>query len=457
MISAPARTLFLTFLLCIPLHPALVAAQSIVPEISLSASISSHVIREDELLPFVITIRNKSDGRIGSGIAVTSIGLWKLPDSYKLDDTQPICIVPPLPPRTDSCETSQAFLASHSLIASSLAPGAIVTVQGYLKPTALHKASTLTSIVTWNVVSSDKATGAVTMSSSQGVNLGENQVVASSWLARLSLDELLKILAVPALLLLMGAVITGAVNSINVWREKRAATAQAAIDIARHAQEQERAVRSETWKQMLPISHNYAAKFYLPLSLAAERFADSLKQSNSRLAFFYLLFCGKKMIATRNEIGGFYFKDLRGETLAAACWKNHRLACLGEEDSPLYRAVRESIDQLEEIDSFEGFEKRFAEVSGTVVEFTEDSIQQAWTLFQAWIGTKNVAPTIQHLEGFYAVLDFESNRPYEYWYDTPAKLKVTAETEQLLRGLLESEKKYTAEEIAEYFINTVRP
>ncbi len=281
MISTPARTLFLTFLLCIPLHPAFVAAQSIVPEISLSASISSHVIREDELLPFIITIRNKSDGRIGSGTAVTSISLWKLPDSYQLDETQPICIVPPLPPRTESCETSQAFLASHSLIASSLAPGAIVTVQGYLKPTALHKAATLTSIVTWNVVSSDKATRAVTMSSSQGVNLGENQVVASSWFARLSLDELLKILAVPALLLLIGAVITGAVNSINVWREKRATTAQAAIDAARHVQEQERAVRAETWKQMLPISHNYAAKFYLPLSLAAERFADRLKQSKA--------------------------------------------------------------------------------------------------------------------------------------------------------------------------------
>ena len=67
MISAPARTLFLTFLLCIPLLPAFVAAQTIVPEISLSASISSHVIREDELLPFIITIRNKSDAKIGLG------------------------------------------------------------------------------------------------------------------------------------------------------------------------------------------------------------------------------------------------------------------------------------------------------------------------------------------------------------------------------------------------------
>jgi hypothetical protein len=455
MNSAPARALFAVLLLCFLLRPGFVPAQSVVPEISLSASISSHVIREDELLPFVITIRNKSDGK--SDAAIGSITLWKLPDSYKLDDSQQICVIPLSPPRTDPCETAQAFFASHNLIATSLTPGAAVTIQGYLKPTALHKASTLTAIMTWEVVSNGSDKRAFTALSSQGVNLGENQVVDSSWFGRLSLDELLKILAVPALLLLIGAVITAVVNFINVWREKRAATTQAATDAARHVQEQERAVRAETWKQMLPISHNYAAKFYLPLSLAAERFADSLKQSNTRLAFFYLLFCGRKMIATRNEIGGFYFKDLRGETLAALCWKNHRLACLGEEDSPLYRAVLDSIDQLDEIDSFEAFERRFAEVSGGVVEFTEDCIQQAWTLFQTWIGTKNVAPTIQHLEGFYGVLDFESNRPYEYWYDTPAKLKITAETEQLLRSLLAGEKKYSAEEIAEYFTNTVRP
>lgn len=120
-------------------------------------------------------------------------------------------------------------------------------------------------------------------------------------------------------------------------------------------------------------------------------------------------------------------------------------------------AVRDSMDQLEDIDSYEGFEKRFADISGGVVEFTEDSIEQAWTLFQVWIGTGNVAPTIQYLEGFYAVLDFESNRPYEYWYDTPAKLKIAAETEQLLRKLLAEEKKYSAEEINGYFTSTVRP
>jgi hypothetical protein len=457
MSSVPARALFLSFLLCLLAQADSAPVQAVVPEVSLSANISSHVIREDELLPFLITIKNKADGNIGSGIAVNSITLWKLPDSYRLDDSQPICVVPILPPRTQPCETSQAFFASHNLIASSLAPGGIVTVQGYLKPTALHNTSTLTSLVTWNFMSKEKEKGAVAVLASQGVSLGENQVVDASWIARLSLDELLKILAVPALLLLVGAAITAFVNFINVSREKRAATAQAAIDAARHIQEQERAVRAETWKQMLPVSHNYAAKFYLPLSLAAERFADSLKQSNARLAFFYLLFCGRKMIATRNEIGGFYFKDLRGESLAAVCWKNQRLACLGEEDNPLFLAVLDSIDQLEDIDSYEGFEKRFADVSGGVVEFAEDSIQQAWTLFQAWIGTGNVAPTIQYLEGFYAVLDFESNRPYEYWYDTPAKLKITAETEQLLRKLLADEKKYSAEEINGYFTSTVRP
>src|ERR1700720_4896382 len=168
MSSAPARALFLSFLLCLLAQADSAPVPAVVPEVSLSANISSHVIREDELLPFIITIKNQADGKIGSGIAVNSITLWKLPDSYRLDDSQQICVVPILPPQTQPCETSQAFFASHNLIASSLAPGGIVTVQGYLKPTALHNTSTLTSLVTWNFMSKEKEKGAVAVLASQG-------------------------------------------------------------------------------------------------------------------------------------------------------------------------------------------------------------------------------------------------------------------------------------------------
>jgi len=449
MISAPARALFLGLMLCILLRPEFAFAQSAVPDISLSGNISSHVIRQDELLQFTITIRNKSDTKNGASGA-EGFTLWKLPDSYNLDDSKQICVVPLLPPRTEVCETAQAFRDSKNLVAESLAPGTAVTVQGYLKPSAVHKTSTLTAIVTWKVVG--RAKNPIAVSSSQWVNLGDSQVLDTSWIGRLSLDEFLKIFAVPALLVLVGALVTGVVNVINIWREKRT-----------HAQEQERSMRSETWKQMLPISHNYAAKFYLPLSLAAQNLVKELKHPITKptLAFFYLLLCGKKMKATRNEIGGFYFKDLRGERLASSCWEIQRSACLGEASDDFYKAVHAAIDSFDDdVDSFEAFENNFLDTSTQPASFVDDSIGKAWGLFNTWCTDKHkVEKTAQYLKGFYAVLDYESNRPYEYWYDpkdSPAKLEVTEETQGLLQEVL-AKAKYTPEQIASYFSAVVRP
>jgi hypothetical protein len=455
MISPPTRVLLGSLVFILYGAGAATAQSTPSPEISLTGSLSSRIIRNDEHVQFTLNIKNKADAKNAPGGSVQQLQLLRLPDDYTLDENQSICVLPLLPPHHETCQTYQNFPVPDNVLADSLAPGDSLIVQGYLKPGRVHKTATLTVVVGWT--SSKGGAKSPAVPSAQSVSLGENQVQSASWKRRLSSDELMKILAVPAVLLLVGAMTTIVVNFVNVWRERRIAKAQAAADAASHEREQERAVRAETWKQMLPVSHNYAAKFYLPLSLAAERFAKSLKKSNARLAFFYLLFSGKKAIATRNEIGGFYFKDLRGETLAAQCWEQQRLACLGEEDTPFFLAVRASIDQLQDIDSYEAFVKMFADESGGVVSFSDNDIETAWTLFQKWMGeAEDVAKTIQFLEGFYAVLDFESNRPYEYWYDTPAQLKITEPTQQMLAEILKAEK-YTDKQIKEYFRAVVQP
>jgi hypothetical protein len=214
---------------------------------------------------------------------------------------------------------------------------------------------------------------------------------------------------------------------------------------------------------MLPLSHNYASKFYLPLSLAAQNLAKQLKDpvAKPRLAFFYLLLCGKKMRATRNEIGGFYFKDLRGERLAADCWEIQRRSCLGEADDEFYKAVQAAIDRFaDEIDTFESFESAFVDSSVNPPVYVDDSIGQAWQYFEKWIAEKtNVQKTSEYLTGFYAVLDYESNRPYQYWYDpkeSPAKLEISEKTQSMLAKILE-DAKYNPEQVSEYFTAVVRP
>jgi hypothetical protein len=437
MIS-PARALIATFTLCILLGSVSASAQTTFPEVSTSGSISSHSIGENEQLQFTLSIANKGNPKIVNA-ALRNVTLTQLPDGYRLVT---ICVIPaaPLPP--NPCQTGDEFNANKKRLAGTLVPGQSIIVTGYLKPDSIHKAASLTALLEWTLY--DSTFPASGLASARVVNLGENQVQSASWWGRVSIDEILKVLAVPALLLVIGALIGLLVNALNSLRDKRA-----------HKNEAERSLRSETWKQMLPVSHNYAAKFYLPLSLAADRFSKNLKKKNYRVAFFYLLFSGKKVIATRNEIGGFYFKDLRGEALAANCWEKQRLACMGEEDTPFFLAVRASIDQLEDIESYEAFESMFASTPGG--DFSSDSIPEAWTFFQKWVAdNKTVADTISYLDGFTAVMDYESNRPYQYWYDTKPRLVATDDTKELLRKILTSEK-YGDEDIENYLSAVVAP
>jgi hypothetical protein len=437
MIS-PARALISTFTLCFLFGCVSALAQTTFPEISTSGGISSRSIGEHEQLQFTIAIANKADPKIMNA-SLRNVTLTQVPDGYRLAT---ICVIPTPSSPLNPCQTGEEFNANKKRLTGTLAPGQSMIVTGYLKPDSIHKTASLAVLLEWTLYDSTLPTSG--LPSARVVTLGENQVQSASWWGRVSSDEILKVLAVPALLLVIGAVVGLLVNTLNSLRDKRA-----------HKNEAERSLRSETWKQMLPVSHNYAAKFYLPLSLAAERFSKNLKKKNTRVAFFYLLFSGKKVIATRNEIGGFYFKDLRGEALAANCWEKQRLACMGEEDTPFFLAVRASIDELDDIDSYEAFEAMFAATPGG--DFSSDSIQQAWTFFQAWVvKKKEVDETISYLDGFTAVMDYESNRPYQYWYDTKPRLVAADNTKELLRKILTAEK-YTDGEIESYLSAVVAP
>jgi hypothetical protein len=442
-----------------------IAGQINAPEVSISGSLSGHIVHQGEPFQFSLTIKNKTDVRTNPKAYLRDLTLQALPAGYALDAEKPVCVLPLVPPQTQSCDTGANFEAHRRLVLAALSPGQSVTVQGYLKPNpdSAHKSAVLSVVVAWTAAESG-------IGSAQSSNLGENQVLGTWQNVGAWLSDVFKLLAIPAVLALIGYWLNDqnrkrdhAFAEASQRHDDAFATAQMDRQNAQHAHEQEQALRAETWKQMLPLSHNYAAKFYLPLSLAAQNLAKELKYpvAKPRLAFFYLLLCGKKMTATRNEIGGFYFKDLRGERLAASCWEIQRGACLGEADDNFYKAVRAAVDRIDDtLDSFEAFESTFVDSSTQPASFVDVSIANAWGLFERWGAKKDkVEKTAQYLEGFYAVLDYESNRPYEYWYDqkdSPAKLEITEATQNLLAQVLQ-EAKYTPEQVASYFSAVVRP
>lgn len=267
--------------------------QSAAPEVSASGYLTSRSITKHELLGFAINFKNRTS------VSVTGFRFGKAPDGYEFDG---VWVLGP------QQKQPSPFVQDTELLSSPLSAGQNFTVWGYLRPTGVHKASTLILPLSWSLPANSSG-----FPTSVLVNLGENQVRA--WYEAQWFSDLTKILAVPLLLGVITALVTFALNLLAKNKEQREAQRQQELentrkieeeerakklaaeaqekerertdaerkkDLARAEAEREAAVRVEIWKQMLPISHRYAARYYLPLSTAAERLALNLASWRTR-------------------------------------------------------------------------------------------------------------------------------------------------------------------------------
>jgi len=433
------------------------------PEVAAVGSITSRSITKNELLGFTLNVRNKT------GLPLSSLKLIRVPDDYELGA---VAVLTPQQGETYFPRYSPA----QDVLIPVLPPGGNITVWGYLKPLGPHRAATLAMTLSWTL-----PPGSAGLPTSLPMSLGESQV--RDWYEAQWISDLTKILAVPLLLAVITALVTYSLNLLARNKEQREEARRQQIESdkkrAEDLKEEKRkadeaeaerrradaehaaAVRTETWNQMLPIVHKYTTECYLPLSSAADRMRSNVRLwqadprlANQKIAFFYLLLMGKKMAITRDTVGGFYFKDLRGEMLASECWRRHRRAVLGRESTKFNVAVKASVGLLGDRENYQTFERKFA---GKTAPYLDDNIQEAWEQFQKWLTrTARVNYAMQHLLGFCLILDYELNRPYDYWYDPPARLALAPEIEKLLRRVA-GDSDYTQEQIDQYFLNTVRP
>lgn len=423
------RVFLFGLLILIGLAVPLSFGESSPAQVSATGTIASRSILKNELLPFAVTLRNDSASPL------SSVRLVRTPQNYEL---QKVCMLSS--DEKVSCLARQQLASTGYLLTDTILPGQSFTMWGDLRPAVTHKPETLTLIVGWNIARTD----ATTYPSSLVVSLGENQVLSgfqSSWNA---VSEAVKLLLIPIALAITGFFL----NLFMKRREEVIGNREKLRDEARQESERDRTVRAETLKLMLPICHGYVGQYYLPLSNALEGMANALKESKEKVAFFYHLLAWQRVSKTVDAIGGFYFKDLRGEVLAAECWKAHTRAVAGKVDAPLNKATRAAITRLT-ADRYQVFERQFENSVGK--GYVDEDIQSAWELFQNWLlDKKKVEGVIGNLEAFYSVLDYEANRPYEYWYTRVAKLKLTEGAEMLLKEIL-MKAKFSADEITEYF------
>jgi hypothetical protein len=251
-----ARPLKLSCWLLLLLFAILVHASEKDDPVSVSGSIAARSILQNELLRFTFTIRNRSD------IPLESVRLVSVPDSYEL---RSICV--PVSEQPVQCWEGRDFSLPHHALADAVAPGQSITVWGYLKPINTHKTASLAVLVSCRNAATSKE-------SWLAIPLGENQVQDRSevWLIRVY--EFIKVFAIPIALALVGF----GLDWIAKRREERREDARRTEEERKNIQ-QKQALRSETWKQMLPVSHSYS-KYYLSLSLASERLASHLRNLN---------------------------------------------------------------------------------------------------------------------------------------------------------------------------------
>ncbi len=125
-------------------------------------------------------------------------------------------------------------------------------------------------------------------------------------------------------------------------------------------------------------------------------------------------------------VGGFYFKNRIGEKIVSRCYLRYRQLFYRQdpEDQKLMEQVRDHVTANMDWKDFN--------VAWTANQAIFD---KWWEKFQAWMANPNGYPVAVHfLSAFRSVLEYEVNRPYEYWYGEMQPLQIDAKADEAIRG-----------------------
>jgi hypothetical protein len=300
-----------------------------------------------------------------------------------------------------------------------------MTIWGDLRAQEPSDRQSLRAVVGWT--SNEKVQSQV------AVPLGE-ATVQSGWDPRQSIVwDFFKDFALPLVLIGLGMV-------FNLWEKKR--------ERAKLEHERLRTQLAETWNSMLPETHRLVTRFYMPVEAAARAAVDFIRRYReedakesggpasveaSRRAFFYLVLLERRMRHLSNSEGGFYFKDRIGELLAARCHDRFRNLYSWENE----RVVRSFSGVLNYIDLSETFASFLDKLDRRAEGVSAEVFQQAWNDFTAWLPSEKCNRAISYLAAFAVVLEYEMNRPYEFWYGRREPLHGDADTLSVLQSLAE--------------------
>lgn len=361
---------------------------------------------------------------------------------------------PAAPPPTSAFNSSGASISpTCSLLADSLAPGQKIAVWVHLRSEEVHNSEILSAGLAWK--------DAAGHTSSIAAPVGPISIRSrlEKWIEARA--ALLQSLALPLAIFILGGIFSVAKyfsdRADKEADDKRASKAQAAND--------RREQLTQTWNRMLPASHRLALRYYVPMSAAvyetlywlheadpanatatatpaapvdksgspapAATTTDASKppqwdEAKLKRAFYGLMLFEKRVRNTTVRAGGFYFKDRTGEKIVQRCYLRYRQSFYRK-----YSAEQEAVEKVRDLCTVNMDLKDFnAEWAASQTEFNA-----VWEKFKEWTTKSDGYPQAgKILTAFRAILDYEANRPYEYWYGKRDPLYIEAEAEKMLRG-----------------------
>jgi hypothetical protein len=196
----------------------------------------------------------------------------------------------------------------------------------------------------------------------------------------------------------------------------------------KEAERQTQQVR-ETWARMLIISRRDTSTYYLPLLAAVTRIVRTAEERTpqwDRECFFYLMKFLRVMRRIGQENGGIYLKSRKGEDVVAGVWSSVIQPAI--EKKFTLKTCAAAIDQFDSRESYAQFDDTFEKKPATAA---------CWKAFQDWQVDKAIPFTayVPLLKLFKSFLQYEKDRPLDYWYGSAQK-PPREEIEGLLRQVL---------------------
>lgn len=231
-----------------------------------------------------------------------------------------------------------------------------------------------------------------------------------------------------------------------------------------------RAEHTETWRQMLTISHGYTINHYMPVVAAAHkavtqsakaRAAECNDPLMNRRAFHFWMLFWSRMRAQIDVLNGFYFQDRCGEELATALLSRVVELFFEGRSGALERldAVLQLLDAQGDRSRFVGFAVRWDAES--VMQSTVGArVDQEFGSFLTLLCSDAFSEVSNTLEVFAAITRLEMNRVYTLWYGKAERMKMPPDAAAVAWSLLDkaaSRGAVTREELSKYLLRNGTP